>query len=145
LYPVDVIVSNLAFHVHDPDGLQFALASSSMFITWQKTVGGRLKSDLRFANTLTWNTFPVPALDEKIRAGIIDAGRGVLAARELHTDRSLADQYHPLAMDPVLVKAHDKLDREVDRAFRAPRKLSTEEQRQEVLFAQYAEMTREAV
>ena len=38
-------------------------------------IGGRLKSDLRFANTLTWNTFPVPELDEKTRERIIKAGQ----------------------------------------------------------------------
>ena len=55
-----------------------------MFITWQRAVGGRLKSDLNFANTLTWNTFPVPELDDKTRQRVIDAGKKVLAARELH-------------------------------------------------------------
>ena len=61
------VVSSLAFAVEDTDRSQFAFISSSMFITWQKMVGGRLKSDLRFANTLTWNTFPVTELDEKTR------------------------------------------------------------------------------
>lgn len=139
-YPADVIASDLVFHSQDEDGLQFALASSSMFITWQKTVGGRLKSDLRFANTLTWNTFPIPELDEQTKQRIIDAGKKVLAARELHPERSLAEHYAPLAMDPALLKAHDDLDREVDKAMGAPRKLSTERQRQEILFANYAEL-----
>lgn len=65
-----VIASNLAFTVNDPSGLSFALISTSMFLTWQKTV---VKSDLRFS-TLTWNTFPVPALDEQTRQRIINAG-----------------------------------------------------------------------
>ena len=112
-----------------------------MFITWQRAVGGRLKSDLRFANTLTWNTFPVPELDDKPRQRIIDAGKKVLAARELHPERSLAEHYNPLAMDPALVKAHDELDREVDKAFGASRRLTTERQRQELLFANYSKMT----
>ena len=94
----DVIASNLAFTVDDPTGFSFALISSSMFITWQRTVGGRMKSDLRFANTLTWNTFPVPELDDKTRQRIIDAGKKVLAARELHPERSLAEHYNPLAV-----------------------------------------------
>ena len=72
--PKEVITSNLAFIAPDPVGLQFALLSSSMFITWQRTVGGRLKSDLRFASTLTWYTFPVPKLDDKTRQRIIEAG-----------------------------------------------------------------------
>lgn len=33
-------------------------------------------------------------------------------------------------MDPVLLRAHDGLDREVDKAMGAPRKLTTEQQRQ---------------
>ncbi|MBE7195972.1 MAG: class I SAM-dependent DNA methyltransferase, partial [Gordonia polyisoprenivorans] len=112
----EVIVSNLAFTVADADGLQFALASSSMFITWQKTIGGRLESRVRFANTLTWNTFPVPALDGHTRAAIITGGQAVLDARNLHPERTLAEAYNPLAMDPTLIKAHDKLDRAVDTA-----------------------------
>ena len=75
------VVSSLAFAVEDSDRSQFALISSSMFITWQKMIGGRLESRLRFANTLTWNTFPVPELDEKTRKRIIKAGQKVLAAR----------------------------------------------------------------
>lgn len=139
----DVIASDSAFQTPDPDGLQFALISSSMFITWQKMIGGRLESRLRFASTLTWYTFPVPELDVQTRQRVIDAGKKVLAARELHPERSLAEHYSPLTMDPALVKAHDALDKEVDKAMGAPRKLTTEPQRQELLFANYARMTRE--
>lgn len=107
-----------------------------MFITWQKAIGGRLESRTRFASTLTWYTFPVPPLDDAIRQAIIKAGKGVLAARALHPERSLADHYNPLAMNLELVKAHNTLDRVVDKAFGAPRKLTTEQQRQELLFAE---------
>ena len=137
----DVIAADSVYTALDPDGLLFALVSSSMFITWQRTVGGALESRLRFANTLTWNTFPVPELDEQARQRIIDAGKKVLAARELHPELSLADHYHPRGMTRELLKAHDALDREVDKAFGAPRKLTTERQRQELLFANYAKLT----
>ncbi|MFZ2272338.1 class I SAM-dependent DNA methyltransferase, partial [Corynebacterium variabile] len=139
--PAGTIVSSLAFAVEDPDSFQFAIASSSMFITWQRVIGGRMKSDLRFASTLTWHTLPLPEIDKKTRAAVIAAGQGVLEARGLHPERSLADAYNPLAMDPALVKAHDKLDRVVDKAFGADRKLTTERQRLEILFTRYAEMT----
>ena len=139
----EVISSNLVFQTPDEDGLQFALISSSMFITWQRTVGGRMKSDLRFANTLTWNTFPVPELFDKDREAIIDGGMLVLEARAKFPDRSLADHYQPLAMDPDLLKAHDKLDRAVDRAFGASRKLTNEKTRQELLFKNYVKLAQE--
>lgn len=139
----DVIASNLAFTVEDPTGLSFALISSSMFITWQRTVGGRMKSDLRFSSTLTWNTFPVPELSDEQRQRIIDAGRRVLDARNLHPERSLADHYNPLAMDPALLDAHKILDREVDKAFGASKRLQNERQRQELLFSNYARLVEE--
>lgn len=136
----DVIAGNKVYTAIDPDGLLFALISSSMFITWQKAFGGRLKSDLNFSNTIVWNTFPVPELDPALRKRIIDAGKGVLEARALHPERSLADAYNPLAMDPELLKAHDKLDRVVDQAFGATRKLNSEAQRLELLFASYTKL-----
>lgn len=49
----DVIAADSVYTALDPDGLLFALVSSSMFITWQRTVGGALESRLRFSNTLT--------------------------------------------------------------------------------------------
>ena len=138
----EVISSNANFQVADEDGLLFALISSSMFMAWQRALGGRIKSDLRFSSTLTWNTFPVPDLAEDARKRISASGQKILAARARHPDRSLADAYNPLAMDPALVKAHDALDREIDRAFGASRKLSNERQRLELLFARYFELTR---
>ena len=106
-----------------------------------KTIEGRIKSDLRFGSTLTWYTFPVPELDEKTRQRIIKAGKKVLDARALHPERSLAEQYNPLAMAPELIKAHDALDREVNKAFGASRKLTTFRQCQELLFANYEKLT----
>lgn len=136
----DVIASIKLFTAKDPDGFLFGVISSSMFITWQKTVGGRIKSDPSVSSSLVWNTLPLPDISEAGRRRIIDAGKAILSARALHPDRTLADAYNPLAMDPALVKAHEKLDREVDRAFGASRKLTTEAQRLEVLFARYAEL-----
>ena len=138
----EVIAGDANFTLTDPDGLQFALISSSMFITWQRTIGGRIKSDLRFGSTLTWYTFPVPSLSDTARQRIIAAGQGVLDARAQHTGRSLADHYNPLSMAPALVKAHDSLDREVDRALGASRKLNSDQRRLELLFQNYRALTR---
>lgn len=137
----ETISSNAVFTVPDESGLMFSLVSSSMFMTWQETVGGRLESRLRFSGTLVWNNFPVPELSHRQQEGIINAGKKVLAARALHPKRSLAEHYAPLSMDPELVKAHDALDREVDKAFGAPRKLTNERQRLELLFENYVTLT----
>jgi hypothetical protein len=145
----DVIASNLNFVAEDPDGFAFAIVSSSAFITWQKAIGGRLKSDMRFSNTLVWNTFPVPAVDGSIREAIIAGGQAVLDARKQLEDRaassgrkkpSLADLYNPLAMDPILSKAHAVLDKAVDAALglKGPQ---TNETRLTRLFELYQELT----
>ena len=139
-----VVISNKVYGAVDPDGFLFAVASSSMFITWMKTVGGRLKSDVSFSSTITWNNFALPELDQPVRQRIIDAGKKVLAARDLHPERSLAEHYNPFAMDPALINAYDALDKEVDKAMGARRKLTTERQRQELLFENYARMTQNA-
>ena len=140
--PQSAIASVKLFTAEDPDGFLFALISSSMFITWQKTVGGRIKSDPSVSSSLVWNTFPVPSLGNTSKERIIAAGKKVLEARELHPERSLADHYNPLTMDPTLLKAHDALDKEVDKAFGAPRKLTTERQRQELLFENYSKLAK---
>ncbi|GAA1486873.1 N-6 DNA methylase [Brachybacterium fresconis] len=137
----DVIASNAAFKAGDPDGLLFGIISSSMFMAWQRAVGGRLKSDIRFSNTLTWNTLPLPAPEPPLRQKIIAAGEEVLEVRALHPERSLAEHYDPLAMDTALLKAHRSLDVAVDKAFGAKRTCKSEWERQRILFERYAEMT----
>lgn len=136
----ETVVGDKVYTCVDPDGFAFAITASSMFITWQKTVGGRLKSDPSFSNTIAWNNIPLPQVDALTRAKIIRAGQGVLDARNLHPDRSLAEHYNPLAMDPTLVKAHNALDAVVDRAFGAKRTCTSERERQEILFARYQEL-----
>lgn len=138
----DVIAGDKVYTCDDPDGFAFGIISSSMFISWQKAVGGRLKSDPSFSNTLVWNNLPLPPVSENLRQRIIDAGKGVLAARELHPDRSLAEHYNPLAMDLALLKAHAALDKVVDMAFGATRPLKSNEERQQILFDRYIELTR---
>ena len=137
----DVIAGDKVYTALDPDGFLFAIISSSMFMSWQKLVGGRLKSDLNFSNKIVWNTLPLPEVSDKQRAAIIAAGQGVLAARAEQPGISLADMYNPLAMAPSLLKAHRALDRAVDRAFGARKALETNEQRLAILFKRYQEMT----
>lgn len=134
------IASDSTFQMKDPEGIGFSLLSSRMFMAWQKAIGGRLKSDIRFASTLTWYTFPVPALDASQRARIIEAGAGVLAARELEPDKTLAQHYDPKNMAQALLDAHDALDREIDAVFGATDVIRDESERQRILFDKYAEL-----
>jgi len=137
----DVITSNANFLAPDEDGFMFAVISSTMFITWQRTVGGRLESRLRFNKLLTWNTFPLPHTSEADRTAIIHAGAGLLDARHLQPDMALADLYTPAGMSGELLDAHRELDRRVDRLFGIRAERPTNLQRQDVLFTSYEELT----
>ena len=137
--PAEVISNDSVYTASDPDGFAFAVISSSMFMTWQQTIGGRLKSDTRFAKDLVWNTFPMPEVDEKTRHRIINAGQNVLEARKLRPNLSLDEQYK--VMSPELIKSHNALDAEVDKAFGAKKRLSNEQERLILLFKAYENLT----
>lgn len=130
-----------------PDMFLFGVLSSSMFITWQRAVGGQMKSDLSFSKEVVWNNLPLPEVSEEQRRKVIAAGRKVLAAREAIEERagepvSLAEMYASLAtMDPALRAAHDELDSAVDVAFGASRRCSSDEARLKILFERYQELT----
>lgn len=135
------IISNKVYGASDPTGLIFAIASSSMFIVWMKTVGGRLESRLSFSSTITWNNFPLPLIDTPHRQAIADAGKAIVAARAEHPELSLEDHYRPEAMTSPVREAHQKLDQLVDQAFGLRDPHPSFLRRQEVLFSTYEQLT----
>ncbi len=58
----------------------------------------------------------------------------------LNDGATLADLYDPLYMPAPLLKAHQNLDRAVDRCYRGT-KFNTERERVEYLFGLYEELT----
>ena len=135
------IISNKVYGANDPTGLIFAVASSSMFITWMKTVGGRMKSDLSFSSTITWNNFPLPAMPAGERRSIEIAGQTILTARAERPEMSLEDHYNPTRMTEAVREAHTRLDRLVDQVFGITEPDPTFLRRQEALFVHYEELS----
>lgn len=142
-YSSDIIAGNKIYTCIDTDGFNFAIIESSMFMAWQKVVGGRLKNDCNFSNTVVWNNLPLPELTNEMRAKVIEAGKAVLKARENHPGQSLADLYDPTYMPTDLRKAHNELDKVVDVAFGATKPCSNNDERLEILFKSYIRMTKE--
>jgi hypothetical protein len=137
----DVIAGNMVYTCLDPDGFMFAIFESGMFIAWQKAIGGRLKSDYRFSNTVVWNNLPLPAVAPELRERIIEAGKHIEQVRAQYPNESLASLYNALVMPPDLIKAHEQLDRLVDKAFGAEKPCHTDEERLTILFTRYKELT----
>ncbi len=70
------------------------------------------------------------------KAAVEAAAQGVLDARAAHKGASLADLYDPLTMPPDLVKAHQALDKAVDKCYR-PQPFTSDAKRVEYLFELY--------
>ena len=141
----DVIAGNKLYLVVDPDGFAFAIISSLMFMTWQKMIGGRLKSDPNFSNTVVWNNLPLPVVSEKDRVNICELGKDVLAARQESLDQSLSTMYAPEKLRPDLVAAHERLDQAVDALFGLGGAEVTDVERQQVLVASFHALTSTAL
>lgn len=142
MLPASTIAGSELFTVADPDGVDFAVLESRMFLVWQRAVGSYLGyQGCRFSNKLVWNNLPLPKLSDEARRSLIVAGRNILTARAKHPDSTLADMYDPRFMPLDLRRAHEALDRVTDIAFGATKWLKNDdEKRLEALLAQYSTM-----
>ncbi|MEO7400521.1 MAG: DNA methyltransferase, partial [Polaromonas sp.] len=119
------IASTELFTVSGAGVYHFGILTSHMHNAWMRNVCGRLKSDFRYSAGIVYNNFPWPDLSsnqpldqaERSQAAIETAAQAVLDARAAFPDSSLADLYDPLSMPPALVRAHQKLDAAVDKAY----------------------------
>ena len=119
----------------------FGVLTSAMHMAWVRYTCGRIKSDYRYSAGIVYNNYPWP--DEpmdKLRAAVEAAAQAVLEARAQFPQSSLADLYDPLTMPPVLVKAHQALDRAVDACYRKAA-FTSDAQRVEFLFERYQQLT----
>ncbi len=130
-----VIPSNKLYPLPDATLADFALLTSAMHMAWLRHVGGRLESRYSYSSGLVYNTFPTPPADAD-RSKLEPLAQAVLDARAAHPNATLADLYGPDLMPPNLRRAHQALDRAVDRLYRHSR-FASERERVEHLFMLY--------
>lgn len=118
----------------------FGVLSSEMFMTWVRSVAGRLKSDFRLSSELVYNTFPWPAAAPGKVQRVGQLAADVLRARENHPGSTLADLYDPTGTPPDLSKAHGALNKAVASLYGRPT-VPTELARQAILFERYTDLT----
>jgi len=137
----EVIASNLVFVVPDAKLFHFGVLVSTMHNAWVRYTCGRLKSDFRYSKDIVYNNFPWPdAPDDKTQQTIETAAQAVLDARALFPGATLADLYDPLTMPPALLKAHQKLDAAVDKAY-GKTGFKSDAERVAFLFQRYQALT----
>ena len=117
--PPDHIAGNMLYAVQSESLYDFGIITSLMHMAWMRAVCGRLESRYRYSNKIVYNNFPWPKNPTaKQTADIETKAQAVLDARAKFPDSTLADLYDPLTMPPALQKAHQALDKTVDRAYR---------------------------
>ena len=134
-----VIPSNKLRLLSNATLADFALLTSAMHMAWMRAVTGRMKSDYMYSVGVVYNTFPTPPgfKSENADSSMLEPlAQAVLAARAAHPRATLADLYDPDLMPPNLRRAHQKLDRAVDRLYRRA-SFASERERVEHLFALY--------
>ena len=121
----DIICGDTNYMIPDASKYMFGVMISNVHMAWVRVTCGRLKSDYRYSPSV-YNNFPWPSPTEAQKANIEKTAQGILDARALYNDASLANLYDPLGMPPELRKAHQANDRAVMQAYGMPIKETDE-------------------
>lgn len=126
---------------------EFGVLNSKIHYDWMTVVTGRLKSDFNYSAKLVYNNFPWPQADNAQKAHIEKLAQKILDAREAEfakdAETSLADLYDPDLMPPALRKAHQTLDKAVDKLYHPAGKVfKTPLERVNHLFELYSKLTK---
>ncbi|MGI6400509.1 MAG: class I SAM-dependent DNA methyltransferase [Thermoguttaceae bacterium] len=113
----ETIVTDSVQYIPNASMYTFGVVVSCVHMAWTSVVCGRLKSDYRYSAKIVYNNFPWPDSSDSQKREIERSARGILEARALYPDSSLADLYDALSMPPELRKAHAENDRAVMAAY----------------------------
>ena len=113
----NVIASDLLFVIPGAGLYEFGILESNVHMSWMRVVAGRMKSDYRYSKDIVYNNFPWPTPTDEQKAAIEATAQGILDARALYPDSSLADLYDDIAMPKELREAHRANDRVVMKAY----------------------------
>lgn len=139
LFDGNYIANNSCHIIPNGDLFLFGQLTSLMHMAWVKHTCGRLKSDYRYSKDLVYNNYPFPKdVSTKNRENVEEKAQNILDVRASFPDSSLADLYDPLAMPPKLKKAHQELDKAVDKCY-TKRTFKSDKERIEFLFGLYEE------
>lgn len=137
----DIIVNDAVQIIPGANLYHFGTLMSNVHMAWMRAVCGRIKSDYRYSKDIVYNNFPWPTPTEAQKAKIEQTAQGILDARALYPDCSLADLYDEVTMPPELRKAHQQNDRAVMQAYGFDVKTTTESSCVAELMKMYQKLT----
>ena len=103
--------------IPDADLYYFGILTSNVHMAWTRAVCGRLEMRYRYSKDIVYNNFPWCNPTDEQKAKIEKTAQGILDARALYPDCSLADLYDDLTMPAELRKAHQENDKAVMEAY----------------------------
>lgn len=112
------VIGDTCMAVPDAPRWLFGLLTSRMHMDWLRTVGGRIKSDLRYSKDVVYNNFVLPQVNEAALDRLDELAGAVLAAREANPTSKLARLYDHTLMPAPLRQAHRAIDDYVDSLYR---------------------------
>ena len=122
-----IIANNKVSMIPNGQLYELGILMSNVHNAWMRVVSMRMKSDYSYSLAIVYNNFPWPEVNDEQRKKIEETAQGILNARALYPDSSLADLYDELTMPIELRKAHQANDRAVMKAYGFPIKDFTEE------------------
>ena len=156
----DIIASDAVQIIPSATLYHFGILTSIVHMAWMRAVAGRLEMRYRYSKDIVYNNFPWPgavAASTKVvepiettahigklnehKAKIEQTAQGILDARNLYPDSSLADLYDEVTMPPELRKAHQANDCAVMAAYGFNPKM-TESEFVAELFKMYQALTK---
>ncbi len=138
--PQKVIAGDKIFMMPNAGMYHFGVLTSNVHMAWMRAVCGRLEMRYSYSNTIVYNNFPWPNPTPDQKQKIEQTAQGILDARALYPNSSLADLYDRLTMPPELRKAHNQNNAAVMKAYGFSTKMSEAECVTE-LMKMYQELT----
>ena len=113
----DTVATNQVQIIPNADIYAFGVLESNVHMAWMRAVAGRLEMRYRYSKNIVYNNFPWPNPTPAQKARIEKTAQGILNARELYPNDSLADLYDDTLMPQELRKAHQENDKAVMEAY----------------------------
>ena len=105
----DVIVGNACYLIASADLYLFGILMSNAHMAWTNLVCGRLGTGYRYSPAI-YNNFPFPQITSESKKIIEKTARGIIDARKLYPEKTLAEMYSNIFLFPELLYAHQRND-----------------------------------
>ena len=123
----ETMCSNLVKMTSNASLYHFGVLTSNVHMAWVRVVGSKFGPSYRYSADLVYNNFPWSNPTAEQKEKIEKTAQGILDARALFPDSSLADLYDELTMPPELRKAHQANDLAVMAAYGFDKKITESE------------------